>query len=131
MLPVSINIGILIGFIFSGLLEFEEIPWGAMVCLGLFLCTFTIFPDTPRQLYKIGHHQKAIESLQIYRDIRDLERQTDDCYIVEVRKIRKALKQDDGFRTHFGNQLNEPNTRHRLICYSIFQTQRVHTNSSL
>lgn len=103
MLPVSINIGILIGFIFNGLLEFEEIPWIAMICLGVFLCTFTIFPDTPRQLYKIGHHQEAIESLQIYRDIRDLERQTDDCYIVEVRKIRKALKQDEGFCNHFGN----------------------------
>lgn len=40
--------------------------------------------------------------MQIYRDIRDFECQTDDCYLVEVRKIRKALKQDRGPFTFFG-----------------------------
>lgn len=41
--------------------------------------------------------QQAIESLQIYRDIRDLQCQTDDCYQVEVKKLRHALKSESGF----------------------------------
>lgn len=77
-------------------LTYMEVTYAAIVFLLLFLCTFTIFPDTPRQLYKIRKKEEAIRSLQLYRDIMDLECQTDDCYQIEVKKIRENLKSDCG-----------------------------------
>lgn len=77
-------------------LNYMEVTYAAFVFLLLFLCTFNIFPDTPRQLYKIRKKEEAIRSLQLYRDIMDLECQTDDCYQIEVKKIRENLKSDCG-----------------------------------
>lgn len=98
------------------MLSYLEIAYVTFAIIFLFLCTYTIFPDTPRQLYKIRRKevsyshlvvtfhwikshilQQAIRSLQLYRDIRDLECQTDNCYQIEVKKMRKNLISESGF----------------------------------
>lgn len=45
---------------------------------------------------KIQSPQQAIQSLQIYRDIRDLEFQTDNCYLIEVKKLGRLLRAERG-----------------------------------
>ncbi|XP_031623380.1 sugar transporter ERD6-like 4 [Contarinia nasturtii] len=96
ILPFSITLGTLIIFTSDMFLSFFKIASISLVILTLFLCTYTFFPDTPRQLYKIRRKEQAIQSLQIYRDIRDLEFQTDDCYLIEVKKLRRILKKERG-----------------------------------
>lgn len=53
ILAVSINAGLLIILIADLFSSYSEVACIAFVFLLLFLCTYTIFPDTPRQLYKI------------------------------------------------------------------------------
>lgn len=50
--------------------------------------------------------KEAIEALQVYRDIRSLECQTDDCYQVEVKNIRKLLKSEAGLNISNGMTYN-------------------------
>ncbi|XP_055300162.1 uncharacterized protein LOC129567369 [Sitodiplosis mosellana] len=96
ILPLSITIGMLIIFISNIYTSFMNIAYIALTVLFLYLCLYTFFPDTPRQLYKIRRKEQAINSLQIYKDISDLECQTDDCYQIEVKKMRRALIAESG-----------------------------------
>lgn len=125
ILPLSLNIGILALFVSDIFLSFMEIGSIALALLFLFLCFFAFFPDTPKQLYKIRKQEvnnlnffpkficfnwfsfqiirkEAIESLQVYRDIRDLQCQTDECYKVEVKLIRNLLKSEAGINVPNG-----------------------------
>lgn len=60
ILPLSINIGMLIIFISDYYLSFYEISSLALTVLFLFICCFTFFPDTPRQLYKIRRKEVCV-----------------------------------------------------------------------
>lgn len=60
ILTVSINAGLLIMLVTDLFLSYLEIACTAFIFLLLFLCTYAIFPDTPRQLYKIRSKEVAI-----------------------------------------------------------------------
>lgn len=64
ILPLSINIGILTMLVANYFLSYLEITCIAMAVLFLFVCTFTFFPDTPRQLYKI--RRKEVTNISIW-----------------------------------------------------------------
>lgn len=61
LLPISINVGVLIGFLADAFLAFDQIPYVTIACLTLFLCTFLVFPDSPRQLYRINKKEVSFE----------------------------------------------------------------------
>lgn len=67
LLPLSINVGIFTTFIFDFFLSYSEMVGVTFAVLFVFLCTFALFPDTPRQLYKID------EKRVIFQYATDLE----------------------------------------------------------
>jgi len=84
---LSINLGILLGFIVGNYLSFFTIPKFAMCFPIIFFCTFTVFPESPIFLMNKNRFDDADKSLQLYRNSRRISNQKLDFYKNELEKL--------------------------------------------
>lgn len=66
-MPIAINVGILIILTSDLVLSNLEIAYIAVAFLFVFLCTFSFYPDTPRQLYKNRKKEVTFNSIDRFK----------------------------------------------------------------
>lgn len=102
LIPLLINIGILIGFISDYFLSYHEVTYVTFGIMFVFLCTYSIFPDTPKQLYKNLRRDECIKSMRVYCDTKSLEHKIDHFYWIEAKKIKNILKSERSSISDYG-----------------------------
>lgn len=88
---LSINFGILLGFIAGHYLSFFTVPKFAMCFQILYFCTFAFFPESPIFLVNKDKFDDANKALQMYRNSHRKSYEKLDSYeneLVELIKIR-------------------------------------------
>lgn len=102
LLPLYINIGVLIGFVSEYFLSYQEVTYVTFAIMFVFLSTYAIFPDTPKQLYKNLKRDECIKSMQIYCDTKSLEHKVEHFYWIEAKKIKNILKSERSAISDYG-----------------------------
>lgn len=67
LLTLSVNIGILIGYIGGTYLSYTTVPYILMIFPILFICIFVFMPNTPQYYLNARRNDKAEKSLRFYR----------------------------------------------------------------
>lgn len=65
---ITINIGILIGFLAGTYLPYRTVPLVMLAFPTVFLCAGFLLPDTPQSLLRHGNLEKAKRSLKFYKN---------------------------------------------------------------
>lgn len=95
LLVLSVNIGILLGFIAGHYLPFFTVPKCAMWFPVINFATLIFFPESPIHLLRKNKLNDAVNALQIYRNSRTISKQNSDFYQTELDKLI-TTKDDSG-----------------------------------
>lgn len=84
---LSVNLGILLGFVAGHYLSFFTVPKCALLFTVTHFVTFIFFPESPTFLMRKDRLNEAVEALQFYRNSRRMSDQKLDFYKNELHKL--------------------------------------------
>lgn len=68
MFALTLNVGILIGYILSTYVPYHIIPCIVLPIPVLYLIMATYYPETPQYLLRKGKEEKALKSFKFYKN---------------------------------------------------------------
>ncbi|XP_065084159.1 facilitated trehalose transporter Tret1-like [Ochlerotatus camptorhynchus] len=93
ILVISLNIGILLGFVLGHFLSFFTVPVVMLAGPGLFIVCTCFLPETPYCLLKQNRNENAERSLMFYRGIRGHFQKTTD-FTKEFEQLKKVVQNE-------------------------------------
>lgn len=126
MLMLSVNVGILFGFILSSHFEYYLVPTLTLSLPIIYLVGSYFFPETPQHLLRKKMYDNAEKSFQFYRNCNN-DNKSQCCDIFENFKfnIEKSNQQDSLSHLDFGKyhyfRLDTSTTKtHRVLNSMLF-----------
>lgn len=102
VLVISLNVGILLGFVLGDSLSYFTVPYVMLVAPTLFVACTCFLPETPYCLLKQNRTEKAELSLMFYRGVEGHFQKTDD-FRKEFEQMKKLAQLTE-----------EPSEEHKL-----------------
>ncbi|EDW85309.1 uncharacterized protein Dwil_GK18462 [Drosophila willistoni] len=100
MVMLSVNVGVLVGYIMGTHLAYHLIPWLVLICpLSYFICVLLFIKESPMHLIRNGNFKSAEQSFRHYKNIKDSDPLSDqDKSMEEFEKMKIALTKGEEFQ---------------------------------
>lgn len=98
MVMLSVNVGILVGYIMGTHLAYYSIPWIVLLLPLCYLISVLLFiQESPMHLIRVGKYAAAEKSFRYYKNIKDSDNINDQNRAMEeFEDMKVALKKGNG-----------------------------------